>query len=350
MLLYPERLDEFDSFDQEKFSFFKIKPPSPSSYRFRTIKCWAKHRNDIQKACKASGMKPDLVYFLWADDLRFPNDHFFINALSKLYIENFINYSWSGLYFHPNHYRKEIPEKIELDRVFSFQNCAGINVLDEGIAEKLEAQIRNDVVVIPDITFEEEEDLDHNLLNKILSLAEGRKIVSCVGAIERRKGVLELIKIFGQQKDVLFIIAGKLRENSFSEAELREYISLKQNCKNGLFIEKFLSNEEINSIYDSSSIVWAAYVDFPHSSGVLTKAAISHKPVIVNSGFLMEERVREFNTGLVVDLTDLEAAKNNIFQQFEYNWDITTFEAYKKAYSIREFTEKFKNFITSKIN
>ena len=216
--------------------------------------------------------------------------------------------------------------------------------------EKLEAKIRNDVAVIPDITFEEEKDLDHNLLNKILSLAEGRKIVSCVGAIERRKGVLELIKIFGQQKDVLFIIAGKLRENSFSEAELREYISIKQNCKNGLFIEKFLSNEEINSIYNSSSIVWAAYVDFPHSSGVLTKAAISHKPVIVNSGFLMEERVREFNTGLVVDLTDLETAKNTIFQQFEYNWDITTFEAYKKAHSISEFTEKFKNFITSKIN
>jgi glycosyltransferase involved in cell wall biosynthesis len=54
-------------------------------------------------------------------------------------------------------------------------------------------------------------------------------------------------------------------------------------------------------------VVFAAYRNFPNSSNVLTKAAIFERPVLVSDGYLMAERVREFQLGEVVPEGDVEA-------------------------------------------
>ena len=52
--------------------------------------------------------------------------------------------------------------------------------------------------------------------------------------------------------------------------------------------------------FEASEVLFAAYHDFPHSSNILTKAAIFQKPVIVSDGYLMAERVRRYRLGEVI--------------------------------------------------
>jgi hypothetical protein len=47
-------------------------------------------------------------------------------------------------------------------------------------------------------------------------------------------------------------------------------------------------------------VLSAAYIDFPHSSGIQAKAAALGKPLIVSDGYLMAERTRRFRLGEIV--------------------------------------------------
>ncbi len=47
-------------------------------------------------------------------------------------------------------------------------------------------------------------------------------------------------------------------------------------------------------------VIFAAYLDFPHSSAIQCKAADLNKPIIVSEGYLMAERTRRFSLGEVI--------------------------------------------------
>jgi hypothetical protein len=63
----------------------------------------------------------------------------------------------------------------------------------------------------------------------------------------------------------------------------------------------------MNSVMSACDIVHAAYLDFPHSSNIMTKAALVGRPLIVSEGYLMAERVRRFRMGEVVPQGDAGA-------------------------------------------
>jgi hypothetical protein len=68
----------------------------------------------------------------------------------------------------------------------------------------------------------------------------------------------------------------------------------------------------LNGVMDASDVIYAAYTEFPNSSNILTKAAFLNRPVIVSDGFLMAERTREFQLGVVVPEGDVPALKAGI--------------------------------------
>jgi hypothetical protein len=47
-------------------------------------------------------------------------------------------------------------------------------------------------------------------------------------------------------------------------------------------------------------VLAATYTDFPHSSGIQTKAAVLGIPLIVSEGYLMAERTKRFRMGEIV--------------------------------------------------
>jgi hypothetical protein len=59
-----------------------------------------------------------------------------------------------------------------------------------------------------------------------------------------------------------------------------------------------------NALVVACDVLFAAYHDFPHSSNMLTVAAVLEKPIIVSEGQLMAQRVREYRLGEVVPEAD----------------------------------------------
>jgi glycosyltransferase involved in cell wall biosynthesis len=113
-------------------------------------------------------------------------------------------------------------------------------------------------------------------------------------------------------KDWLFILAGPIKYDDLSDTE-REFVSQfkTNNPSNILFIDRLLSDSEINLIISMSDVAYIAYENFFHSSNVQLKSAFFKKPIIAGPKHLIAERTRKFGLGWclpeisVAALTDL---------------------------------------------
>jgi hypothetical protein len=133
-----------------------------------------------------------------------------------------------------------------------------------------------------------------------------------------------------------------LVEQTLSEQELVKIKNFVfQSPSNCLFhFERIPDESQFNAVVSSCDVLFAVYQGFPHSSNILTKAAIFKKPVLVSNSFCMGERVRKFKLGLTVDegkvLECNEALRRllgqpnlNTQQEISFN-----FEEYKYLHSI----------------
>ena len=68
------------------------------------------------------------------------------------------------------------------------------------------------------------------------------------------------------------------------------------------------------ALHSVCDILFGVYHQFAHSSGLLTKAAFFQKPVIVSKGYCMEERVRKYHLGLVVDEGDVSLSVRSLMR------------------------------------
>ena len=122
------------------------------------------------------------------------------------------------------------------------------------------------------------------------------------GVLQKRKSVLPLLKVAERQPhDWFFVFAGQMPRNDYSESEwnyIHQFIETKPgNC---YFWAKSIPEIGFNSAVAASDMIFAAYEFFPHSSNVMTKAALFQKPIMVSPGFLMAERVKAFRLGWVL--------------------------------------------------
>jgi hypothetical protein len=64
--------------------------------------------------------------------------------------------------------------------------------------------------------------------------------------------------------------------------------------------KRIVDETHLNHLMSKCQVLFAAYLDFPHSSGIMSKAALLEKPMVVSDGYLMAERTRKFNLGEVI--------------------------------------------------
>ena len=151
--------------------------------------------------------------------------------------------------------------------------------------------------------------------------AKGKKVIGLLGSLEKRKGVLTFIELsqqamFGDKW--YFILAGKLARNTFNTEELTlidNFISANpDNCF--LFFDYIKDEADFNALINVCDLIFAVYEKFPHSSNILTKAAIFQKPVIVSGGYYMAELVNEYKLGWTVEERNCEQCLN-VMRYFE---------------------------------
>ena len=271
------------------------------------------HISHALKKIHFSAGKPDMIFFAWLDS--------YLNGYVPAWLIDWrFPFAWSGLYFHPRHHRNKRrhpgiaqydspPESLVAKSRLAFS----LAVLDAGVVQQLRERLsEKQVFVFPDFTDETPPCEHYHLVEEIKTKAQGRKIIGLLGSLERRKGLLTLLRIAQQPRaqDWCFVIAGELAEQTFPQQELNEIKSYFDEPRDNIFIclGKIPDDAQFNSMMNVCDVIFAVYEDFPHSSNLVTKAAACGKNLLVSSGGYMEEVVRQYELGEVVPAGDVQAA------------------------------------------
>jgi glycosyltransferase involved in cell wall biosynthesis len=318
---HPEEISEWVAFNRPSLAArlhtFVLREPDPSQFpiprlrlTFNALARWRSAAAAIQDASRQLGTSPDLVFFAYIDLQLWP-------YLAHRAIEKIFPYNWSGLYFQPSHLRVRLqllPIRRGIfnpDGVLKSSRSRSIAVLDEGIAKKLQTRIDDKpVIIFPDIADESPPDPDYNIAQQIIEKAGGRKIVGLLGSIGKRKGILTLLDMAQKsaKENWLFVFAGQLDESAFLPEDIEKIRSIiKQKYHNCFFYFDYIPDgPKFNALVNVCDVLFTAYNNFPHSSNILTKAAIFKKAVIVSQGYCMEERVDKFGLGLSIKEGDVQ--------------------------------------------
>ena len=315
-IIFPnanQLLHEFNDSEIEHIKFINYKKSNfGKSLRFKIWQNWQELKTNFSNVPQ----KVDLVFIMWFDDFKFHTDHPILLKIFLRYFNWTFKCPWIGINVHQVHFRKKTNSH-EIwckELITNHSQCRGVGIFDEGIVDKYQSVITKSVHLFPDVTKTEKA----NSLDK----SNSKKIV-LPGVGDRRKGILRFIRSaeLAVNKDWEFKILGKINWNDFTEAEQIQITqalnSQRVHCTG--FIE---SESLMNEYIDHADLIFAAYEDFPHSSNILTKAAAFNKFVLVNEGYLMAERIRNYQIGLVIqqnielDLNEVYANTRKLNPQF----------------------------------
>jgi glycosyltransferase involved in cell wall biosynthesis len=278
-----------------------------------TLKLW-KNTAIVLRRIETGGWRFDLVFFLWLDVYLAP-------FLSHRLIDAVFPYPWVGLYFHPTHLRRKTVSAwldrgvLRPDRPVAAKHCKAVALLDEGVEARLAERFPDKAVVsLPDVTNTELDDPKGSGSSPLIQSGSAKRtVISILGSLHRRKGLLKLIQISRLcDERFFFLVAGKVGTD-YTQEEAESIRSWCNGQKNVRCCLRWIDDErEFNSLIAASDVVWAAYDDFFHSSNIVSKAAFFDKAVIVNPGYCSEERVNEFKIGICVAADDVAESARRI--------------------------------------
>lgn len=309
---HPRLVDRF------RAATFTRPSPVPAGTRWPERAFAVKFWTETARAVAAAGVvDPDLVFLSWLDSYMHP-------ALPGPAIDQLFPHRWSGLYFFPGEHRGTgsvrglARQALSLGLPFRGRGCCGVAVLDEIAIAPLERRLApRPAVVFPDLT-DETEPTGSGLADEILQRAAGRRVIASVGALSKRKGIHELIQVCERSADHpwFFVLAGKLDVHGFADHAVRDIVRFIQRPPSNAFVhlQPVPDGNEFNALVAASDLLYCHYLNFPHSSNLLTKAALLRRPVLVTDGHCMAERVRRHRLGVAVPEGDLGAIERGIAQ------------------------------------
>jgi glycosyltransferase involved in cell wall biosynthesis len=305
---------------------------------------WYQAKKTIGQVILSIGYEPDLVIFNWVDS-------YLSRYIPAFLIDIIFPYSWFGIFFQPKLENVVDQRNFNFHKIFQALYCKGVGVLDEDQQSKLQAQLNKRVMTFPDITDETRPDDNFFVVSDIINKAKGRKIIGLLGSLNKRKGLLTLLRA-SQQPDndkYLFAFVGQLSQYMLKADEL-EYIQNleKQNPSNCYFyFERIPEESQFNALVNTCDILFAAYENFPYSSNILTKASVFNKLLIGSNGYCIGKRIHQFQLGLTIEEGNVDQCSNAIYSLCD---DLlsssaplnSNFEGYRKLNSNAQISCVFK--------
>ncbi|MGM0608965.1 MAG: glycosyltransferase, partial [Candidatus Muiribacteriota bacterium] len=191
-----------------------------------------------------------------------------------------------------------------------------------------------------------------NLIEQILTQANGRKIIGLIGGQDKRKGSFTLFKIAKEckHKNWFFLFVGRFNSDKSDKElkKLKNLISKEKNLSNCFFHFHRIPNEnEFNSLISICNVIFAVYHNFYCSSNIMTKAAIFKKPIIVNKYGLMAKRVKKYNTGIVCNEKNISDCIKAISEVLNDKQTIRNYSLYSNDHSQVKFISQIEYLINS---
>ncbi len=209
---------------------------------------------------------------------------------------------WVGLYFHPHSLRRP-SQSVGPWRQLKETNAKFIYVLDEGVVEKLRSITGKPIFKFPD--FSEGVVAACSCGERVRAQAAGRPIIGVLGALSQSKNILRALYLAEQNPQWHFVFAGPFFQQTFSREELAE-ITKRFSLPNVSVHLESMADENLNFLHSLSTVLYAPYLNFFHSSNKLTKACLFRTPIVVSKGYYMAEVVEHYGLGLSVDPFDLD--------------------------------------------
>ncbi len=276
----------------------------------------------------------DLVFFCCLDD--------YMNELMpKWLFEILFPYNFSGLLLTP----RQETKMFFFDRrnILKSRYCKSVAVLDEFCRDYL-IPYQSNIVYFPDFSDESKPNTNYDLALKVLEKARGRKIISLLGAIDLRKGIVNFIEAskLADQTKYFFLIAGK----SFLTGREQEILDNFVNRSNCLYWGQRIPTEaDFNQLVAISDVIYAAYVNFTQSSNMFSKCALFGKPLIVSRGYYMEEVVNRYHLGCVISQDSPSECVKAIFDCLDHPIDQDKWKRYLDHHSVRQLDRAFSEIL-----
>ncbi|MEO5911180.1 MAG: glycosyltransferase [Pelobium sp.] len=273
---------------------------------------WNWLKKAVDETIQLTDISPDLVFFSTIDPYLGP-------YTSKHEIDYYFPYPWSGLYMKPQHtiekWKYGFLRKFLLNpnHILQSKNCKTIGIFVEPCAEKLFQIIKKPIIIFPDVVDDAVPDRSATIVKDILKQAKGRHIISLVGSLEKRKGIITLLKAAKKfsTDEFFFVFAGAISTSSFTKAELSLIDGT--NLSNAFFFLNRIPNEGVfNGLISISTIVYASYINFSFSSNLIGKAALFNKPVLVTSESFMGSIVEKYKLGKSVQEGNVQEVYDEI--------------------------------------
>jgi hypothetical protein len=311
----------------------------------------------------------DLVIREWQAEAGINNCEIFYSCMYEWdfdyfkYAQPFLRLPWSGLYIRPTTMRDSDPTSKarrvspQVDRISCDKKLKALAILDEGIQAAFAQRVRRPVVVFPDFTDERmpSSASESQLSERLRAFACDRPIVGLCGHLQRSKGLTTFCAIARNPSlaHLCFAVCGEVDWLSFAPEERR----LLQNCLADsdnvwTHLARVPDEPRMNGLMAACSVLFGAYIDFPYSSNILTKAAVLEKPIVVSNGSLMAERVRRFRLGEIVRQEDPHATAAAILRithdvdewvdQHKPDW-----QAYRQRHSFEALKWAFAEVLSS---
>lgn len=303
---------------------------------------------------RKAGTRVDLVFFACIYDHNFE----WLRFAAPVF-----NYPWSGLYLHARSFRmpgSPIPYVGRLpcpERIFSLPSLHSVAVLDEKAVAPLRRITANKPVVrfpdLTDVSLPPERDPAWGLANKVREFARGRPVVSLLGHLQRTKG-LEEFTLAAQDpslRGLFFFLGGEVNWSEIGKSARDAMLAAWERSPNiYAHLQRIADERTFNAVITSSDVIYAAYTDFPNSSGLLSKAAFFERPVVVSEGYLMAERTREFGLGEIVRERDLAGIKTALrrlggLEPLSGASPGRNWRGYQQAHSYQQLVECFANLL-----
>lgn len=276
-------------------------------------------------------IQPDLVFIPYLDGY-FYLDHGRFPKVKTWLLDSLFPFAWAGLLVHPEY----LPAAATTVLVKSEQ-CKRLFLLDERYVERLASQhgVRH-MERLPDFADSRTGTLPEELA-ALFADAPGLKVVS-LGHMARRKGVLTLLdmaQVTAETGTMSALALGKFDPLSFSAGEWERLQSVREHppANVRLWMEALPDEAIFNAVIAAADVVYIGYLDFPHSSNLLTKAAQLRKPVLASREGVIGERVVEYGLGEVFDPENVREGLAALEKLRAFQFDEERMAAFLEAHS-----------------
>jgi len=141
---------------------------------------------------------------------------------------------------------------------------------------------------------------------QLLGLPQDRIIYVHLGSDERRKGLLDVMRLMDriEQCPPLLVRGGKMKKHTFRHKKLIDRLILQRKFTQ---YNEWISEEKFDLLIDAADYVLLSYHSHNGSSGVLSRAIGHRTPVIASDYKVIGERVKKYGCGFVYPDRDMKA-------------------------------------------